>query len=312
MADERIGKAVILAAGNGSHLQPFSNYTPKPFLPYADKPLIYHHIKSLTEAGIKEIIVVTRRDEDNNGSFKLQNQYLKNLSKDPELKNINIEIIYQKEDPITKKPKGTADAILAAEGQLKGQDYVVLLGDLIIESANGDNYLKTIISHFSGSPMFSAYSVKKDDAKKSGFVIGKKLDDMLIEMEEAIEKPDDYILDTAKRIDDSYNVMWGGVYILNRDSIKYLKEVGKGKDNELNITDAMSLQCKKENKKAYGLFIDSKIYKCRDFGRIEHWIENNLEKQNLEKFKSSLKFYSKEFRELVYSYVEENYNINLL
>ena len=32
-------------------------------------------------------------------------------------------------------------------------------------------------------------------------------------MGEAIEKPDDYILDSAKSVDDRYNVMWGGVYI---------------------------------------------------------------------------------------------------
>ncbi|MCL4397208.1 sugar phosphate nucleotidyltransferase [Candidatus Parvarchaeota archaeon] len=311
MADEKISKAVILAAGNGSHLRPFSNYVPKPFLPYADKPIIYHHIKNLTDVGIKEIIVITRRDEDNNGSFKLQNQYLKDLSKDPELNDVNIKIAYQTEDPTTKKPRGTADAILSAENQLKGQNYIVILGDLIIESTNGNNYLKEIISRFNGRPMFSADNVKKDDAKSGGFVRGKKLDDMLLEMEEAIEKPDDYILDTAKGSNGNYNVMWGGVYILNKDSIKYLKEVGKGKDNELNITDAMSLQCKKENKKAYGLLIDSKIYKCRDFGRIEHWIDNNLEKQNIEKFRSSLKFYSEEFRNLVYKYVQENYNADL-
>ncbi|MGC8533063.1 MAG: nucleotidyltransferase family protein [Candidatus Parvarchaeum sp.] len=312
MADEKIGKAVILAAGNGSHLRPFSNYIPKPFLPYADKPIIYHHIKNLAEAGIKEIVIVTRRDEDNNGSFKLQNQYLKDLKKDPELKGINLEIVYQAEDPVTKKPRGTADAILAAEEQLKGQNYIVLLGDLIIESNNGNNYIKDIINHFNGRPMFSADKVKREDAKKGGFVRGKKLDNILLEMDEAVEKPDDYILDTAINNDGNYNVMWGGTYILNKDSIKYLKEVEKGKDNELNITDAISLQCKKENKKAYGFFIDAKTYKCRDFGRIEHWIENNLEDKNIEKFKDSLKFYTKEFTDLVYKYVKENYNLDLL
>jgi UDP-glucose pyrophosphorylase len=311
MSGEEIDKAVILAAGNGSHLRPFSNYVPKPFLPYKDKPIIYHHIKTLSECGIKDIVIITRKDEDNNGAFKLQNEYLKNLSKDPELKEIKIGIAYQEVDPITKKPRGTADAIVAAEEQLKGHNYIVLLGDLIIEGRNEASYIKELIGHFKGTPLFSMDSVARDDAKRGGLVKGKTLEDIL-EMEEAIEKPDDYILDAMNSADERYNVMWGGVYILNKNSMPYLKNVKQGKDGELNITDAISLQCKMENSRAYGLLINKDKYICKDFGTTDHWLENNLEKENFEKFINSIKLYPEEFARMVHEYVRNKYGISLL
>ena len=311
MADEKVSKAVILAAGNGSHLRPFSNYVPKPFLPYGDKPIIYHHIKALSECGIKDIVVITRKDENNDGAFKLQNEYLKNLSKDPELKEIKIDIAYQEVDSITKKPRGTADAIVAAEEQLKGHNYIVLLGDLIIEGRNEASYIKELIGHFKGTPLFSMDSVARDDAKRGGLVKGKTLEDIL-EMEEAIEKPDDYILDAMNSADERYNVMWGGVYILNKNSMPYLKNVKPGKDGELNITDAISLQCKIENSRAYGLLINKDKYICKDFGTIDHWLENNLEKENFEKFINSIKLYPEEFARIVHEYVRNKYGISLL
>ncbi len=43
----KVEKAVILAAGEGSRLRPFTNYVPKTSIPYKGKPLIYYHVKNL-------------------------------------------------------------------------------------------------------------------------------------------------------------------------------------------------------------------------------------------------------------------------
>ncbi|MGE0355941.1 MAG: sugar phosphate nucleotidyltransferase [Burkholderiales bacterium] len=50
--------AVILAAGKGTRMHPFSNYYPKPGLPICNKPLIQYSIESFRELGIREIFVV--------------------------------------------------------------------------------------------------------------------------------------------------------------------------------------------------------------------------------------------------------------
>lgn len=50
-------KAMLLAAGRGSRLKPWTDKMPKPLLPVAGKPLIVHHIERLAQAGFKEIII---------------------------------------------------------------------------------------------------------------------------------------------------------------------------------------------------------------------------------------------------------------
>jgi len=49
---------IILAAGKGSRIYPFSNNFPKPVLPIANKPIIQYQIELMAKMGIKEIIIV--------------------------------------------------------------------------------------------------------------------------------------------------------------------------------------------------------------------------------------------------------------
>jgi glucose-1-phosphate thymidylyltransferase len=52
-------KGIILAGGTGSRLFPLTKVTNKHLLPVGRKPMIYHPIEKLTEAGIEEILIVT-------------------------------------------------------------------------------------------------------------------------------------------------------------------------------------------------------------------------------------------------------------
>ena len=50
-------KVLILAAGRGERLRPFTDHTPKPLLQVGGRPLIEHMIANLSEAGFNEFIV---------------------------------------------------------------------------------------------------------------------------------------------------------------------------------------------------------------------------------------------------------------
>ena len=52
-------KAMILAAGLGSRLQPLTNTVPKPMLLVCGKPLLQWHIERLVRAGVREVVVNT-------------------------------------------------------------------------------------------------------------------------------------------------------------------------------------------------------------------------------------------------------------
>jgi glucose-1-phosphate thymidylyltransferase len=52
-------KGVILAGGLGSRLYPLTYATNKHLLPVYDQPMVYYPIRTLVDAGIKDILIVT-------------------------------------------------------------------------------------------------------------------------------------------------------------------------------------------------------------------------------------------------------------
>jgi len=51
-------QGVILAAGKGTRIQPFSDHFPKPLLPILDRPLLVWQIEAMRDLGIVDIVVV--------------------------------------------------------------------------------------------------------------------------------------------------------------------------------------------------------------------------------------------------------------
>ena len=60
MSDVKITKAVIAAAGYGTRMLPITKIVPKEVLPLVDKPIIQIIVEKLAEAGIEDIIIVTK------------------------------------------------------------------------------------------------------------------------------------------------------------------------------------------------------------------------------------------------------------
>ncbi|MFZ3015330.1 MAG: sugar phosphate nucleotidyltransferase, partial [Nitrospira sp.] len=51
-------EGVILAAGRGTRMAPFSEKYPKPLLPICNKPVIEYHIDTFKKLGILDLVIL--------------------------------------------------------------------------------------------------------------------------------------------------------------------------------------------------------------------------------------------------------------
>jgi glucose-1-phosphate thymidylyltransferase len=112
-------KGVVLAGGLGSRLHPLTKVTNKHLLPVYNQPMIYYPIRTLINAGIDDIMIVTGGNS--------AGDFLKLLGngKDFGLKHLNYT--YQEGEG------GIADALSLVEHFADDEPICVVLGDNLIE-----------------------------------------------------------------------------------------------------------------------------------------------------------------------------------
>jgi len=118
-------KAVILAGGSGTRLHPLTLSTNKHLLPVYDKPVIYHAIEKLVDAGITKIMVVTSPHHID-AFVKLLGSGQRFVPKTKTSKQI--QIVYG----IQNEPNGIAYGLFIAEDYIGRDNCVLFLGDNII------------------------------------------------------------------------------------------------------------------------------------------------------------------------------------
>jgi glucose-1-phosphate thymidylyltransferase len=111
-------KAVILAAGEGTRLRPFTNSEPKPMIHIANRPILEYALEALAKNGITDIIMVV--------GYKKE-RIMSHFEDGSDLK-VNIEYVEQKK---RVAQAGTAYALSMAKAHVNG-DFLVLPGDNII------------------------------------------------------------------------------------------------------------------------------------------------------------------------------------
>jgi glucose-1-phosphate thymidylyltransferase len=112
-------KGVILAGGLGMRLSPLTKITNKHLLPVYDKPMIYYPLRTLINAGINDILIVT--GGNNAGDF------LRLLGNGKEFGLKHINYTYQEGEG------GIAEALSLAAFFADEERVCVILGDNIIE-----------------------------------------------------------------------------------------------------------------------------------------------------------------------------------
>lgn len=118
-------KAVILAGGLGTRLQPYTTFLPKPMLPLGEKPILEHLIEWTQKNGVKSIVLCV--------------SYLRKTIEDyfEDGKRFGVNIEYA----ISNKPLATAGQLKTAE-EFIDDTFVCMYGDSIF-----DFNLRNMIKH---------------------------------------------------------------------------------------------------------------------------------------------------------------------
>lgn len=197
-------KGVVLAGGLGSRLFPLTKVTNKHLLPVYNEPMIYYPIKTLVNAGIEEILIVT--GGNNAGEF------LRLLGNGSEFGLKHLNYTYQEGEG------GIAAALSLAEHFADNGKIVVVLGDNIIEK----NIRKAV----------DAFRKQKDGARimlrevpdPQRFGVPVFEGDRIVRVEEKPAKPA-----------SQYAVI--GIYMYDERVFDFIKTLKPSQRGELEITD---------------------------------------------------------------------------
>lgn len=110
-------KAVVMAGGFGTRIQPLTNSIPKPMLPIMNRPMMEHTIVSLRDLGITEFIILLYFKPD----------VIKDYFKDGSKWGINITYVVPDDD------YGTAGAVKKAQEYIGDENFIIISGDLVTD-----------------------------------------------------------------------------------------------------------------------------------------------------------------------------------
>ncbi len=204
-------KAVILAAGKGSRLNPLTVTRPKHMLPIAGKPVLEHIVQGLRDADVREIgLVVHHIKEKIIGYFGDGSKW-------------GVEITYI-EQP---KPEGTAAAVEVAADYVGDEPFLLVHGDVTVTGP----ILRELINIFERNsadavvlgtevPNPQEYGVLDVDGNPIGRLLG------------VIEKPRGRVRS---------RVINAGAFVFTPRIFEYVSRVGYSSRGERELTEALRM-----------------------------------------------------------------------
>jgi len=197
-------KGIILAGGSGTRLYPITMGISKQLMPIYDKPMIYYPLSTLMLAGIKDILIITTPED--------QQQFMRLLGNG---KKWGCNIQYAKQEV----PNGLAQAFVIGEDFIGNDSVALVLGDNIFYGSGFSKLLQQAAN--SGQPTIFAYPVS--DPERYGVVeFNENL--AAISLEEKPLKP-------------KSNFAVPGLYFYDNSVVKIAKELKPGPRGEYEITD---------------------------------------------------------------------------
>ena len=224
-----VKRGIILAGGLGTRLSPITKSVNKQLLPVYDKPLIFYPLSVLMLSNIRNVLIIVKK-----GEKKIFQEVLGNGQ------DLGIQIEFEEQF----EPKGIPDAFLIGEKFIKDSSVALILGDNFFYGQGLSEILKKSFNIKSGARIFT-YPI--NNPQNFGIVErvngGKKL--------RIIEKP--------KKTKS--NLAITGLYVFDKNVVKYSKTIKASKRKETEIVDLINIYNKKNK------------LKVTDLGRGSTWLD---------------------------------------
>jgi glucose-1-phosphate thymidylyltransferase len=198
-------KALVLAGGAGTRLRPITYTSAKQLVPVANKPILFYGLEQIRDAGITDIGIIV-----GDTAAEIEAAIGDGAA-------LGITPTYIRQD----QPLGLAHAVLTAADFLGDDDFVMFLGDNLIEGGIGD-----MVAAFERDRP-SAQLLLKRVPDPERFGIAELNDDGSIR--QLVEKPQEPPSDLALV----------GVYLFTAEILAAARRIEPSWRGELEITDAI-------------------------------------------------------------------------
>ena len=201
-------KGIILAGGSGTRLYPSTKAISKQLIPIYDKPMIYYPLSMLMLAGIRDVLIISTKEDISKYESLLSNG-----------KSIGMKFSYK----IQPSPDGLAQAFILGEDFIGNDNVCLILGDNIFYGDSIPKKLREAVTDVDTSNNATVFGYYVNDPERYG-VVEFDNNGNAVSLE---EKP------TAPK--SNYAV--SGLYFYPNDVIEIAKKQKPSDRGELEITD---------------------------------------------------------------------------
>ncbi|HLN59540.1 MAG TPA: glucose-1-phosphate thymidylyltransferase [Thermoanaerobaculia bacterium] len=229
-------KGLILSGGKGTRLRPLTYTRAKQLVPVANKPVLFYGVEAIVAAGIREIGVVVGDTRDEIQSALGDGS------------RFGARITYIDQDA----PRGLAHAVLISEPYLRGEPFVMYLGDNLI--ADGITALVDDYRRIGCNSQILLARVPNPEQ----FGVAELANGTVVRLTEKPKEP-------------KSDLALVGVYMFDDTIFQAAREIRPSARQELEITDA--IQWLVDHGKSVHPHVVSGWWK--DTGKIEDMLEAN-------------------------------------